>query len=139
MTPILMGSAYGAGAYFFTRVALSRRWHTGSAGVLSASIFAAFMLIVTLVHFDKFNHGNAPFLAAVAFYGWTGVYIVSPFAVAWLWLRNQRTDSRRLEPGDQHVPPAVRSLARAVAAGAIALGIVFLVAPTAATTSGRGS
>lgn len=132
MTPIFMGSAYGAGAYFFTRVALSRRWHTGSAGVLSASIFAGFMLVVTLVHFNKFNHGHAPFLAAVAFYGWTGVYIVSPFAVAWLWMRNERTDSGRAEPDDQTVPSSVRYIARAVSAGAMALGIVFLFSASAA-------
>jgi hypothetical protein len=132
MTPIFMGSAYGAGAYFFTRVSLSRRWHTGSAGVLSAAVFAAFMLVVTFAHFGKFNHGNAPFLAAVAFYGWTGVYIVSPFVVAWLWMRNQRTDSRRADPGDPVVPSVVRYFARAVSAGAIALGLVFLFSPTAA-------
>ena len=41
------------------------------------------MLVVTLVHFGKFNQGDAPFLVAVAFYGWTGVYIASPFVVAW--------------------------------------------------------
>ncbi|MDQ6776772.1 MAG: hypothetical protein M3071_11285 [Actinomycetota bacterium] len=132
MTPIFMGASYGAGAYFFMRLALSRRWHVASAGVLSAAIFAAFMLVVTLVHFNKFNHGHAPFLAAVAFYGWTSVYIVSPFAVAWLWLRNQRTDARRLEPGDQSVPPLVRYIARAVSAGAIALGIIFLLSPPTA-------
>jgi len=28
------------------------------------------MLIATLAHWDKFNHGDAPFLAAVCFYAW---------------------------------------------------------------------
>ncbi|MHB8658970.1 MAG: hypothetical protein ACYC91_13625 [Solirubrobacteraceae bacterium] len=132
MTPIFMGSAYGAGAYFFARVFLGRQWHTGSAGVLSASIFAGAMLVVTLVHFDKFNHGDAPFLAAVAFYGWTSVYIASPVIVAWLWLRNQRTDSRRSEPGDPFVPGSIRLVARAAAGGALAMGALFLLSPTTA-------
>jgi len=132
MTPIFMGSAYGAGAFFFTRVFLCRRWHTASAGVISAAIFAAFMLVVTFVHFNTFNHGHAPVLAAVAFYGWTGVYIASPFIVAWLWLRNQRTDPRNREPGDPLVPPWVRAITRAVSVGVVVAGIVFLFSPTTA-------
>lgn len=94
MTPIFMGSAYGAGAYFFSRVFRANRWHTASAGVFSVAIFAGLMLVVTLIHWHKFNHGDAPFLAAAAFYGRVGVYIVSPPAVAWLWAHNQRTDAR---------------------------------------------
>ena len=41
----------------------------------------------------------APFLAAVAFYAWTIIYIATPVLVGRLWLRNQRTDSRRAGPG----------------------------------------
>lgn len=132
MTPIFMGSAYGAGAYFFFRVFRARRWHAASAGVLSAAIFAALMLAVTLIHYDRFNHGDAPFLAAVAFYGWVGVYIVSPVVVAWLWLRNRRTDARRLEPGDRVVPVAVRRIAQLGAAGAGVAAAVFLISPSTA-------
>jgi len=92
LTPIFMGAGYGAGAYFFIRVYLARRWHEVSVGVLSAAVFALLMLATTLIHYDKFNHGDAPTLAAIAFYGWTSVYVVSPFLVGWLWLRNQRRD-----------------------------------------------
>lgn len=130
MTPIFMGSGYGAGAYFFWRVFRSDRWHPASAGVLSAAAFALLMLIVTLVHWEKFNHGHAPFVAAVVFFGWVGVYIVSPVAVGWLWLVNQRRDPRTPEPGDPVVPPAARGAALAVAVGAIAAGATFLVSPS---------
>ena len=41
LSQIFMGAGYGAGAYFFTRAALASRWHTVSAGVLSAAFFAA--------------------------------------------------------------------------------------------------
>lgn len=47
LTPIFMGAGYGAGAYFFTRVFLSPRWHIGAVGVFSAAEFAALMLITT--------------------------------------------------------------------------------------------
>jgi hypothetical protein len=135
MTPVFMGSAYGAGAYFFLRVFLSREWNPASAGVLSAAAFAALMLIATLVHYDRFNHGDAPFLAAVAFYGWVGVYIASPLLVGVLWLVNQRDDPRTPAPGEAVVPEPVRWVARGVAAGGGLMAAVFLLAPQTAIDS----
>ena len=130
LTPIFMGSGYGAGAYFFTRAALGRRWHAVSAGVLSAAFFAAVMLVVTLIHWDKFNHGDAPFWAAFAFYGWVIVYIAAPFVVGALWLRNQRTDPRRPEPGDPLVTPRVRRVVQVLSAVLGARALVLLLRPS---------
>lgn len=129
MTPIFMGSVYGAGAYFFTRVLFERQWHRVSAGVLSAAIFAALELIPTIAHYDKFNQGDAPTLAAIAFYGWVSVYIVSPVLVGVIWWLNQRTDPRTPEPGDPRVPAGVRAAARVVAAGSIGMALLMLAAP----------
>ena len=106
LTPIFLGSGYGAGAYFFWHTYRAERWHPSSPGVLGASVFAGLMLIATIIHWDRFNHGDAPALAAVAFYAWTIVYIVSPFAVFAIWWRNRATDPR--EPG-----PAIRASRRA--------------------------
>ena len=132
LTPIFLGAGYGAGAYFFWRTFRAPAWHPSAAGVLGASAFAALMLVATLIHWDKFNHGDAPFLAAFAFYGWVGVYIVAPFAVFWIWLRNQRTDPGRPEPGDPIVPPTVRRGAQVFAAGAFAAAAVFFISPETA-------
>lgn len=132
MTPIFMGSAYGGGAYFFSRVAFGRRWHLGSAGVLAVAIFAGLMLVVTFTHFSRFNHGDAPFVAAVTFYAWITLYIMSPFAVAALWLRNRRTDPRRREPGDPLVPLWVRWIARVASAAAFVVGALFMVSAATA-------
>ena len=132
MTAIFMGSGYGAGAYFFTRVATARQWHTVSVGVLSAALFAALMLVVTLIHYDRFNHGDAPFLAAFAFYGWVVVYIAAPPLVGWLWLRNQRLDPRVRAPGDPVVPRAAILVARLVGGCAVLAAAVFLISPSTA-------
>ena len=132
LTPIFLGAGYGAGAFFFWRTFQADRWHPSSAGVLGASVFAGLMLIATLIHWDKFNHGDAPFLAAVAFYGWVGIYVVSPFVVFWLWRRNQRTDPGRPEPRDAIVPRSVRLVAGVFSAGAIAAAAVFFISPQAA-------
>jgi hypothetical protein len=129
MTAIFLGSGYGAGAYFFMRTFLARRWPPSAAGVFGAGFFAALMLLATLIHWDRFNHGDAPAVAAIAFYGWVSVYIVSPFVVLGLWWANRRTDDRRPLPGEPRVPDGVRLVARAFAVGAFAAAIVFYVFP----------
>lgn len=139
LTPIFMGAGYGAGAYFFVRVWRTRRWHEVSVGVLSAAVFALLMLITTLLHYDLFNQGQAhdglpdpPVLATIAFYGWTIVYILSPFVVGWLWWRNQRHDPRAPAGGEALVPPRLRLVARVVAVGALLGAAVVLVQPSVA-------
>ncbi|MEJ7786861.1 MAG: hypothetical protein WKF96_18825 [Solirubrobacteraceae bacterium] len=139
-----MGAGYGAGAYFFVRVWQSQRWHEVSVGVLSAAAFALLMLITSLLHFDKFNQGRAhdglpdprppppPLLATLAFYGWTIVYILSPFVVAGLWWRNQRLDPRVPDSGEPLVSPAVRQVVRVIAVGALLTAAVVLVSPSVA-------
>ena len=132
LTPIFMGAGYGAGAYFFVRVYRTRRWHEVSVGVISAAAFALLMLVTTLVHFDKFNKGDAPALAAIAFYGWTIVYIVSPFLVAWLWQRNKRLDPGVLEAGEVEVPPAIRLGASVAGCAALLTATIVLLSPSVA-------
>ncbi len=139
LTPIFMGAGYGAGAYFFFRVFRTPRWHEVSVGVLSAAVFAALMLVTTLLHFDKFNQGKAhdgladpPLLATIAYYGWTIVYILSPFVVGWLWWRNQQLDPGEPEEGERLVPAGIRLVARIAAGGALVAAVVILVSPSVA-------
>ena len=132
LTPILLGSGYGAGAYFFWRTYRAERWHASSPGVLGASIFAGLMLVATVIHWDRFNHGDAPALAAIAFYAWTAVYIVSPFAVFAIWWRNRATDPRMPAADDPCVPHSALLAARSFAAGALAIGALFFAVPAIA-------
>jgi hypothetical protein len=132
LTPIFLGAGYGAGAYFFLRTFLARQFHPSSAGIFGAAFFASFMLIATLVHWDTFNHGDAPLLGATVFYGWVAVYILSPPVVLALWWRNRRTDSGEPAPGEAIVPASARTVARVFAAGAFVSAAVFFLAPDAA-------
>jgi peptidoglycan/LPS O-acetylase OafA/YrhL len=132
MTPTFMGAGYGAGAFFFLHAFRAKRWHPASAGVLSAAIFATLMLVATLIHWDRFNHGHAPFLAAAVFYGWVGVYILSPVGVGVLWFLNQRRDPRRTEAGDPAVSQRVRAVALVFGVVAIGAGAMFFVSPDTA-------
>ena len=132
LSAIFLGSGYGAGAYFFLRTFLGRQWHPSAAGVFGAGFFAALMLVATLIHWDRFNHGDAPLIGATVFYGWVGVYIVSPVVVLGLWWLNLRTDGRRPAAGEAVVPARVRLAARAVGVSALAGGAVFLLSPQTA-------
>ncbi|MEA2449270.1 MAG: hypothetical protein QOG63_1202 [Thermoleophilaceae bacterium] len=132
LTPIFLGAGYGAGAYFFLRTFLSKRFPPSAAGVFGAAFFATLMLVATLIHYDKFNHGDAPLIGALVFYGWVGVYILSPFVVFGLWWFNRRTDSGAPVAGDAIVPQTARLAARLVAAGALIGAAVFFIAPNVA-------
>lgn len=132
LTPIFLGAGYGAGAYFFLRTFLADRFPPSAAGIFGAAFFAALMLVATIVHWDRFNHGDAPLIGSLVFYGWVAVYIVSPFVVIALWWRNRRTDSGRATPGEAIVPELVRRAAQVLAAGAFAAAAVFFLAPEVA-------
>jgi peptidoglycan/LPS O-acetylase OafA/YrhL len=132
LTPIFLGAGYGAGTYFFWRTFRARAWHPSSAGVLAASVFAGLMLAATLIHYDRFNHGHAPFLGATAFWGWLIVYIISPFIVFALWWRNRATDPREPAPGDPVLPSGVLLAARAMGVVAVIVAAVFFLSPSTA-------
>jgi hypothetical protein len=129
LTPIFLGAGYGAGAYFFLRTFLADRFAPSSAGIFGAAFFATLMLIATIIHWDRFNHGDAPLLGAAVFYGWVAVYILSPPLVLALWLLNRRTDSGAPIPGDPIMPEWIRWTARALAGCAFVAAAVFFLAP----------
>ena len=130
LTAIFLGAGYGAGAYFFLRTFLSDQFHPSAAGIFGAAFFASLMLIATLIHWDRFNHGDAPLIGALIFYGWVGVYIVSPFVVLALWWFNRRTDSGEPAPGEAIVPEWVCRIAQVVAAGLFLCAAFLFLAPT---------
>ena len=141
LTPIFLGAGYGAGAYFFLRTFLGERWPPSSAGVFGAAFFATLMLIATLIHWARFNHGDAPTLAAIAFYGWVVVYIVSAVRRrrALSGSTTPRIPASRCQAEDRSC--RARATRRAAfGIGAFGAAIVFFAAsPTRRSTSGRGS
>jgi predicted small integral membrane protein len=132
LTPIFLGAGYGAGAYFFLRTFLSKQFHPAAAGMFGAAFFALLMLIATIVHWDRFNHGDAPLVGALVFYGWVGVYVFSPVVVFALWWVNRRTDSGEPLHGEAVVPARARRVAQIAAAGSFGAAAVFFLAPQTA-------
>ena len=64
------------------------------------------------------------------------VYGAAPFVVGGLWLRNQRTDPERPEPGEPIVSAGVRLAARTVAAALGATALALLLWPSLAVDHG---
>jgi hypothetical protein len=123
MTPMVLGSAYLGGAYFFVRVQSEPRWHVVKTGFLSVALFASLLGVSTIVHWDRFNHGH------VAFWLWAGLYFTAPFLVFAAWLANRRFSSPAR--GDETCLSAVARWAVGLT-GVLALiqGIVMFLAPT---------
>ncbi len=86
-TPMVLGSVYLGGSYFFLRAARADKWHTVEGGFLSVGTFATLMGIATIIHWNKFIHAN------VAFWLWAGLYFTTPFLVFGVWFLNHRQES----------------------------------------------
>jgi hypothetical protein len=71
-------------------------------GFLPVTAFASLLGIVTILHWDRFNHSH------ISFYTWATLYFTTPFLVLAVWLRNRTTDRGTVEPGELVIPPAIR-------------------------------
>jgi hypothetical protein len=107
-------AGYLGGAYFFLHVVTGRYWHRVGAGFLPVATFATSMLLLTVLHWDRFDLSHFPFQV------WLAIYVVTPGLVFWAWLRNRGADSGRPEVADVVVPNAVR-------VGLTVLGVAILV------------
>ena len=123
-SPILMGAGYTAGAYFFARVVTEKKWHRVQAGFLAITAFTICMLAATILHWDRFHHGQP------VFYLWFIIYLLTPFVVPFLWWRNRATASEELEAGDLRFSRMTRWVLSAGASLGILIFIVVFIAPT---------
>jgi hypothetical protein len=119
MTPIVMGSAYGAGAYFWTRVFFSRQWHRVAAVFLPTTLFTWLSGIATVQHWDRFNHDH------VSFFAWASIYFITPLLVPMAWWLNGLRFSAPPDPSDVLMPPVFRYFMGI--AGVLALGFALLM------------
>jgi len=102
MTALLIGAGYLGGAYQFIFTIFGRRWHRIHLAFPPVTAFTILMLLATILHWDRFDLQHFPFQL------WLILYIITPFLVPFLWLRNRNTDPGTPEPGDLRVPGYAR-------------------------------
>jgi hypothetical protein len=124
-TPMLLGSVYLGGSYFFLRAARATEWHRVEGGFLSVGLFATLMGIATIVHWNKFIHSN------VAFWLWAGLYFTTPFLVFGVWFWNQREESKTAPDDLVLSPVAVIVIGVLGVAAAASSAFLFLLPKTA--------
>jgi hypothetical protein len=106
MSSMFFGSAYLGGAWILAQTAIGKRWHRVQAVFPAVTLFTIAMLVATLLHWDRFSLGTAPFIA------WLILYIVSPFLIPALWIYNRCTASHEPEESDVVVPTTARLVFR---------------------------
>jgi hypothetical protein len=122
LTPMVLGSAYLGGAYFFVRAGRASQWHTVKGGFIPVALFATLLGIATIIHWDKFHHGHA------AFWLWSGLYFTTPFLVAYVYLTNRRHDAPVSDAG-LRVPLTAARIIGSVGVLAFVTGLFLFITP----------
>jgi hypothetical protein len=123
MTAAFMGAGYLGGAWVFLNAIFGRRWHRVVAGFLPVTTFTIFMLLVTIVHWKRFDPNHVPFLL------WLGLYVITPILVPLLWWRNRVTDPGIPESNDQVVPRLARWALRLLGLGLVVFALAGFIFP----------
>ena len=123
MSARMLAAAYAGGIFFFTRAALSQKWHHIKAGFLPVTAFASAMGIATFLHWDKFTHDH------IAFYTWLVLYVTTPFLVLAAYLRNRRADPGTPDTGDLVFNRSIRYGLAAVGLITIVVGTLLFLFP----------
>jgi len=122
MTPVVMGAGYGAGVYFFYRVATAEEWHTVAPVFLGITTFTWAMAVATVLHWGNFNHEHG------TFYLWVVLYAITPLLVPAVWALNRRTDPGVAGDGVR-LPRIVRWFGGALGVAITVSAVVLFVAP----------
>ena len=123
MTPIVMGAGYGAGVYFFYRVATGREWHTVAPVFLGITVFTWAMAIATVLHWENFNHSHHTFVL------WVVLYAITPLLVPAVWALNRRTDPHEVPADAVGLPRPLRIAGGAFGLVVTASAVALFVAP----------
>jgi hypothetical protein len=126
LAALIMGGAYLAGAWFFTRGLLVGRWHRVALGWLAVIPFTALLGVATFVHWDRFNHDH------VSFWAWLVLYTATPVALPILWRRNQRTAGPPPAATGLEVPGPVRLAIAALGGALMVAALLIFIRPSTA-------
>ena len=125
LTAATLGAFYWAAFVLILTAARSRSWIQARPAVYPVAVIALLLLVITLVHIDKFQ------LDSVFGVFWVAAYVLVPVLLAWALAEQLGTsgDDRR---GSGHLPRLLRGALIVEGTGLLAFGLLLLVAPGAA-------
>jgi hypothetical protein len=124
-----LGAGYGAGCVLVAASLPRRPWSQLRIGIGIVLVFTAMILIMTLLHLDRFHFG-APSGGLARFAAWVflAVYLFTPTVGTWLYVREQRRAGPPAAGG-----PSLSGWLRAAIAGQgglmVGFGAALYVAP----------
>jgi hypothetical protein len=123
MTALFIGSGYLAGAYMFVFAIFGKQWHRVKGAFPPVTAFTISMLLATIIHWDKFDLNHFPFQL------WLILYVITPFIVPYLWIKNRVTDPGTAESGDLIVPTYAKWAFMTFGVIGIGMGIFMFIFP----------
>lgn len=123
MSAMAIGGGYLAGAAFLALALRAGSFEQAVVGLIGASLLTALLLGATFLHWDRFNHDH------VAFWVWTGVYLVTPAWIPYVVWRDRRTHPRTATEHGRRIPLFARVLTAAAGALQAGVALVMYVAP----------
>ncbi|MBR9652729.1 hypothetical protein [Thalassovita aquimarina] len=118
-----IGAGYLGGAFLFLHVLFGKRWHHVAAGFPAVTAFTVSMLLVTILHWNRYSVDDLPFQL------WLVLYLVTPVVVPLLWVFNRKADPGKAEENDAEVPLFVRTGVKILGITLAAMALVGFVAP----------
>jgi hypothetical protein len=103
LTAAFLGSAYAAGAVLSALALREDRWSRIRVPVITVTVFTVLTAVATLVHHHRLHLWDGGPVARGASWMWLAVYLVIPFACAWVVYR-QETVPRPVEPRTRPIP-----------------------------------
>ena len=126
LAALIMGGAYLAGAWFFTRGLFDGRWHRVAVGWLAVIPFTTLLGVATFIHWDRFNHDH------VSFWAWLVLYTATPIALPILWLRNQKAAGTPPATPGLEVPTPLRLVIALLGNALMVAALVIFIRPAIA-------
>lgn len=123
MMAVFMGAGYMTGSYFFLKIVVSLTWHRVATAFPAITAFTTSMLLVTIIHWERFDIRHLPFQA------WLILYTISPFLLSGLWIYNRQADPMMPQSGDTIVPDVIRLTVRVTGMILALISIIGFLAP----------
>ncbi len=123
MTAMLLASGYIAGAYFFSRAAMTSQWHWIERGFLPVIVFGILMALATILHSDAFNNNHLAFLA------WSVLNLTTPILVYAAWAQNRVADPGRMDKEDILIPDKLRMIFAVIGLLALVISSMLFLHP----------